>query len=51
MHLIVIESPFRGATPADQARNERYLEACIADCLRRGESPYASHKMLTQALC
>ncbi len=46
MKLIIIESPFKG----DVARNKRYLRACIRDCLSRGESPYASHRMLTDAL-
>lgn len=46
MKLVIIESPYKG----DVARNKRYLQACIRDCLRRGESPYASHQMLTDAL-
>lgn len=44
--LVVVESPYAG----DVARNTRYLEACLLDCVRRGESPYASHKMLTTCL-
>lgn len=27
--------------------NQRYLAAALADCIRRGESPYASHAILT----
>lgn len=46
MKLVIIESPYKG----DVVRNKRYLQACIRDCLRRGESPYASHQMLTDAL-
>jgi hypothetical protein len=46
MRLVIIESPYKGDVP----RNERYLRACIRDCLKRGESPYASHRMLTDAL-
>lgn len=46
MRPVIIESPYKG----DVARNKRYLRACIRDCLRRGESPYASHRMLTDAL-
>lgn len=42
--LVIIESPFAG----DRERNERYLDACIADCVARGESPYASHALLTR---
>jgi len=46
MKLVVIESPFAG----DNEANLVYLDRCIRDCLNRGESPYASHKMLTTAL-
>ena len=46
MKLVVIESPYAG----EVERNMLYLDACIRDCLLRGESPYASHKMLTTAL-
>lgn len=44
MKLVVIESPFAG----DIDRNLRYLRACMADCLRRGEAPFASHALYTQ---
>lgn len=44
--LVIIESPYKG----DVERNKLYLRACIRDCLSRGESPYASHRMLTDAL-
>lgn len=54
MKLVVIESPY-GRNPdgtiADAAtieRNVRYLRACMADCLRRGEAPIASHALYTQ---
>lgn len=47
MHrLVILESPFSGDVDA----NRRYLDACLADSLRRGESPYASHKLLTDTL-
>lgn len=53
MKLVVIESPF-GTNPdgsrADAAtveRRIRYVRACLADCLRRGEAPYASHALYT----
>ena len=36
--------------PFDFARNLVYLQAAIRDCIDRGESPYASHRMLTEAL-
>jgi len=44
--LVIIESPYKG----DVERNNRYLRSCIRDCINRGESPYASHRMLTDAL-
>jgi len=46
MRLVIIESPYKGET----ARNLRYLRSCIRDCINREESPYASHRMLTDAL-
>lgn len=46
MKLVVIESPYAG----DVERNRTYLNRCIRDCIDRGESPYASHKMLVDSL-
>jgi hypothetical protein len=53
MKLVVIESPY-GTNPdgsrADAAtveRRIRYVRACMADCLARGEAPYASHALYT----
>lgn len=45
-NVVCIESPYSG----DVERNQRYLRDAIRDCLKRGESPYASHRMLTDAL-
>lgn len=42
--LVVIESPFAGNREA----NIKYARACMADALRRGEAPYASHLLFTQ---
>ena len=50
MKLVILESPYSGATEADIERNHIYLQRCIQDSIDRGESPYASHQMLTQAL-
>lgn len=44
MRPIVIESPYAG----DVERNLRYLRAAMADAIQRGETPYASHALLTQ---
>lgn len=46
MKLVILESPYRGGSADAKA----YLNACILDCIKRGESPYASHKMLTDSL-
>lgn len=44
MRLVIVESPYAG----DVERNVRYGRAALADCLRRGEAPIASHLLLTQ---
>lgn len=46
MRRVVVESPFAG----DLARNAKYLDACLADCFSRNESPYASHALGPRAL-
>jgi hypothetical protein len=48
--ICIIESPFKGRTPAHELMHKRYLNLCIRDSVLRGESPYASHRMLTDAL-
>lgn len=42
--LVIVESPYAG----DIERNVRYARAAIADCLARGEAPFASHLLYTQ---
>ena len=44
MRRVVVESPFAG----DIEANMKYARACLRDCLMRGESPVASHLLLTQ---
>ena len=48
MRRVVLESPFAGATEAEQQANIDYARACVADCLRRGDSAIASHLLYTQ---
>jgi hypothetical protein len=48
MKRVVVESPFRGATPAEQRRNIAYAKAAVMDCIARREAPIASHLLLTQ---
>lgn len=45
MTLVLIESPYAG----DVLVNLRYLRAAMRDCLLRGEAPFASHALYTQA--
>lgn len=45
MRLVIVESPFAG----DVERNLKYLRACLRNCLLRGEAPFASHALYTQA--
>lgn len=47
---VILESPFAGRTRRERRLNRRYLNDCIRDCVLRGETPYASHKMLTDSL-
>lgn len=42
--LVLVESPYAGG----KAKNIRYARACINDCLKRGECPFASHIFYTQ---
>lgn len=46
MRRIIIESPYAG----DIEHNLAYLDLCIQDAVSRGETPYASHKVLPGAL-
>lgn len=51
---VILESPFReldGEDPVmSRKANARYRQACIRDSLKRGEAPFASHQMYTEAL-
>ena len=44
MKLVIIESPYAGDTVANIA----YARRCVADSLKRGEAPIASHLLYTQ---
>jgi len=46
--LVIIESPFAGATKRDRNANIAYARKCVADSLARGEAPIASHLLYTQ---
>lgn len=44
MMRVIIESPYAGQV----IRNLTYLRAAMADCLSKGEAPFASHALYTQ---
>lgn len=44
MRFVILESPYAGDVDA----NVEYARACMADCLSRGEAPFASHLLYTQ---
>lgn len=44
MLRVIVESPYAG----DVKRNTEYARRCLRHCLDRGETPYASHLLLTQ---
>lgn len=44
MRLVQVESPYAGDVDA----NVTYARSCLADSLRRGEAPFASHLLYTQ---
>ena len=48
MRRVIVESPYSAPTPEGIAENETYARRCLADCLKRGEAPIASHLLLTQ---
>lgn len=49
MRRVIIESPFAGKTPAETATNLLYVRAAMRDCILRGDAPFASHALYTQA--
>lgn len=42
--LVALESPYAGKVE----ENIEYARKCLADCLKRGEAPFASHLLYTQ---
>lgn len=49
MRRVILESPYSASNGYDVSHNEAYAEACILDCLKRGESPIASHLLFTRS--
>lgn len=48
--IVIIESPFKGSTPAEEAENIAYARKAMRDSLYRGEAPFASHLLYPQML-
>ena len=48
--FVIIESPFKGRTPAEEAENIAYARKAMRDSLYRGEAPFASHLLYPQML-
>jgi hypothetical protein len=46
---VIVESPFKGATPEEQEKNIQYARACAHDCIvNHHEAPFLSHLLYTQ---
>lgn len=45
---VIVETPYAHETIEGIERHLRYLRACLHDCIRRGEAPFASHGLYTQ---
>jgi hypothetical protein len=51
MDRVILVSPFKGATPAEKARNKKYLRRAIRDSIvNHEEAPFAAHELYTRAL-
>lgn len=48
MIRVVIESPYAADTDEGVQKNLTYLRACMNDCFKRSEAPFASHGLYTQ---
>lgn len=50
MLRVILESPYAAPTPEELQANIAYARRALRDSLHRGESPIASHLLLTQVL-
>lgn len=48
MRLVCVESPFAAANGCSVEDHLDYVRRAMADCLKRGEAPFASHALYTQ---
>jgi hypothetical protein len=50
MRLVIVESPYAANEHRTLEQHREYLRLALADCIRRGESPMASHHQLPEIL-
>jgi hypothetical protein len=50
MRLVIVESPFRATEYRTLEQHREYLRLALADCIRRGEAPMASHHLYPEIL-
>jgi hypothetical protein len=50
MRRVIVESPYRATEHRTLAQHREYLRLAMADCIRRGEAPMASHHLLPEVL-
>ena len=50
MKRVIVISPFRASDYYTEEQHRLYLRHCLADCVARGESPFAGHSFLPDVL-
>jgi hypothetical protein len=50
MRLVIVESPYAATEYRTLAQHREYLRLALADCIRRGEAPMASHHLYPEVL-
>lgn len=50
LRKVVVESPWRASQAYSTDQHRVYLMHCLADCVSRGEVPFASHLYLAEVL-
>ena len=48
--LVYIESPYAESESGSVEDHVEYAQACLIDCIKRGEAPFASHLLYPQVL-
>lgn len=46
--LVILETPYAGRWWWNRWANRKYARACMRDCIKRDEAPFASHLLYTQ---